>query len=65
LFCPYWRKKGLKAGNVDLIIGKYLKFSRNLCCFKKRSSVKIEKFPPSFVGGFQQALFIEITQDAI
>jgi hypothetical protein len=49
-------KKGLKAGNVNLIIGKHLKFSRNLCCFKKRSGVRIEKF---------QALIIEITQDAI
>ena len=49
-------KKGLKARNVALIIGKYLKFRANLCCFKKRSGVKIERF---------QALFIEITQDDI
>ena len=53
---PLLDEKGLKAGNVDLIIGKYLKFSQNLCCLKKRSGVRIEKF---------QALFIEITQDAI
>ena len=49
-------KKGLKAGNVALIIEKHLEFRAKLCCFKKRSGVKIEKF---------QALFIEITQDHI
>ena len=37
------------------MIGEHLEFRENLCCFKKRSGVKIEKF---------QALFIEITQDA-
>jgi len=56
LLCPYWKKKSLKVGNVALIIGKHLKFRANLCCFKKRSGVKIEKI---------QALFIEITQNDI
>jgi hypothetical protein len=56
LLCPYWKKKGPKVGNVDLIIGKHLKFRGDLCCFKKRRFVNTRK---------GEALFIEITQGDI
>jgi len=48
------RSKSRKCGfNV---LENTLNLEQDLCCFKKRSGVKIEKF---------QALFIEITQDNI